>query len=184
MTATPTSLSLLPLLVLVLQRHLMFLLMLQHAPKTRGEAMRFLELLFGSPPHPQPLIRAQRTFAVFLMKDLLLLKLQHQQQQRRAQQRLQQGQQQRQLHQQEQKQQEIRKLLRQRGFYILWEKEVHLNKETVVLLCQVRHTSTCFWCCWWCSFFCCCGQMTVHVGASCPAGVAGQARLPVPYRFH
>ncbi|CDI73937.1 hypothetical protein EPH_0029810 [Eimeria praecox] len=48
-----------------------------------------------------------------------------------------QGQQQRQLHQQpEHKQQEIRTLLKKRGFYILWEKEVHLDKETVGLLCQ------------------------------------------------
>lgn len=123
---------------------LMRFLLLQHAPKTRGEATRFLELLFGSPPHPQPLIRAQRTFAVFLMKELQLLQLPQQQTHNMAQQREPQGQQQRRLHQErEQKQQGIRKLLKQRGFYILWEKEVQLNKETVGLLCQVRHPYTC-----------------------------------------
>ncbi|CDJ50866.1 nucleoside diphosphate kinase, putative [Eimeria brunetti] len=107
-----------------------------HAPKTRGEATRFLELLFGSPPHPQPLIRVQRTFGIFLMKDLVMLQLQQHQRRQRLQQRPPQLQQRR-LHQQpEQKQDEIRKLLKQKGFYILWEKEVHLDKETVGLVCQ------------------------------------------------
>lgn len=86
------------------------LLLLQHAPKTRAEARRFLELLFGSPPHPRPLLRAQRTFAVFLIKE---------------------------LRQQQLQQRDIRELLIQKGLFVLWEKQLRLSRETVELLCQV-----------------------------------------------
>lgn len=126
-----------------------FIRLLQHAPKNRAEAARFLELLFGSPPHPLPLIRPQRTFAVFLIKELPLLQL-HLEQEDHMQQK------QQQLHSQQQtqqQQQQIRKLLKQRGFYILWEREMKLDKEAVGLLCQVGIFCICQCCCWRCHYF-------------------------------
>lgn len=89
----------------------LMLLWLQHAAKSRSEASRLLDVLFGSPPHPQPLVRAQRTMAIFLMKE---------------------------LQNQLQQQHEIRQLLSERGFVILWERQLRLSRETVELLCQVR----------------------------------------------